>query len=455
MSIMLKVTRQLHRWEWVILLALLPIFLFPEGYRGLVLVAIPLFWLCRKSVTGYFIPSTPYNTSILVLLLMVAVSLAVSFDSAIHLPKVVGLLMGIELFYAITEFSSRQTLWPVVGVLCAAGALIALLGVVGMVWLPPFETLNNVRQTLLQSTINIPGTVGGIINANELAGVLNWIGPLTVACSIGVGRRLWRTNKLLLILLLIATALIGLVLIASLSRGGILAYGIGVTVVIAAFLSTRWRLVLGIGLLTILLAIVAYTRNSIGQDIVGDALGLSGRLEIWSRALLAISDYPLTGVGINGFRQVIHVLYPLFAISSDIDLAHAHNHLLQAALDVGIPGLVAYLSLWLISAGLLWNTWRNLVKRHSQHHPYFALVAGLCGSLAAGWVFGIFDAVALGARPAFLWWMLLGLTASVHYAVVFSGESLRIHRRSTSHVSTTEETHAVQSSRSGYVSAEK
>ena len=54
----------------------------------------------------------------------------------------------------------------------------------------------------------------------------------------------------------------------------------------------------------------------------------------------------------------------------------------------------------------------------------------MAGSLLAGWVFGIVDAVALGARPAFIWWLLLGLTATVHYAVGYSGESLRHrHRR--------------------------
>ena len=70
---------------------------------------------------------------------------------------------------------------------------------------------------------------------------------------------------------------------------------------------------------------------------------------------------------------------------------------------------------------------------HATRHPYFGLMAGLAGALLAGWLFGIVDAVALGARPAFLWWLLLGLTAAVHYAVVYSGESLRhSHRRSRS-----------------------
>ncbi len=41
----------------------------------------------------------------------------------------------------------------------------------------------------------------------------------------------------------------------------------------------------------------------------------------------------------------------------------------------------------------------------------------------------MFDAVALGARPAFIWWLLVGLTVAVHYEVLFSGKHLRIYRR--------------------------
>ena len=48
----------------------------------------------------------------------------------------------------------------------------------------------------------------------------------------------------------------------------------------------------------------------------------------------------------NAFRKVMPVLYPMFLSSPDFDMAHAHNHLLQVAIDLGIPGLVAYFALW-------------------------------------------------------------------------------------------------------------
>jgi hypothetical protein len=149
-------------------------------------------------------------------------------------------------------------------------------------------------------------------------------------------------------------------------------------------------------------------------DPVGDTFGLQGRLEIWSRAIFALQDFPLTGLSMNGFRRVVHLLYPLFTISPELDLAHAHNHLLQAGLDLGLGGLIAYLSLWLIAAFLLWQSWQHLQHVHRRNQPLHVLIVGLSGSFVAAWVFGIMDAITLGARPGFIWWLLLALLTSVH-----------------------------------------
>lgn len=424
--------QRLGRWivlsQWGFLLLMLPLLLFPSGYRGFVLLAVPLFWLVRKLTYGTFFATSPYDLAIIVLVVMTGISVFVSFDAALSLPKVVGLLLGIALFYAILDFSRHVSLWPVVGVYLVGGLLLALIGLVGTNWLPPFDFLNAIRTRLLDGSLNVPGAVGGVINQNELAGALNWIAPLALACLLGLGGRLWARKRSVFLFVLIVCLVTISVLIATTSRGGILALGAGTTIVLAFFAPLRWRIVLGIGLVIVLLMGVAFAMSPIQTDVAADMLGLSGRVEIWSRAILAIGDFPLTGMGFNSFRQVVRVLYPLFTVPAGIDLAHAHNHLLQVALDVGLPGLLAYLAIWIISAGLLWEAARKLVRRGQTHHSSYALVAGLAGSLVAGWTFGIFDAVALGSRPSFLWWMLVGLTGSVHYAVVFATVRRRVEQ---------------------------
>lgn len=428
---MWSVARWLNRWEWLILLCLLPLFMFPAGLRWLVVLIIPLFWLTRKAVTGRFYPATPYNGALLLLLAMTGVGLMVSYDPALSLPKLVGVLLGVALMGAIIDYSRRFSLWPIVALYLLLGIGMAVIGLMGATWEPPFEFLNGVRASIPLPGVGIPGAVGGIVNSNELAGALGWVTPLALACCLGLGRQLWRSHKVACVLLVAATPLLAFLLIATSSRGGILALAAGVFVVLAFSLPSRWRLVLLVGSLLALAGLISYTVSSLEQDLVGDTLGLSGRIEIWSRAILAIGDFPVTGVGLNAFRRVVHELYPLFSISADIDLGHAHNHLIQAALDLGLPGLISYLAIWMISAGLLWATWKSLKQRGATRHPYYALVAGLSGSLVAGWVFGIFDAIALGSRPGFLWWMLLGFSASVHYAVQYSGERLRSRRHAS------------------------
>src|SRR5207244_1803737 len=73
------------------------------------------------------------------------------------------------------------------------------------------------------------------------------------------------------------------------------------------------------------------------------ASGVVLRLELWSKAVIWIGDFPLTGMGMNMFRTRMRILYPVFVHPPDPDVVHAHNNLLQAAVDLGIPGLIAYL----------------------------------------------------------------------------------------------------------------
>jgi putative inorganic carbon (HCO3(-)) transporter len=100
-------------------------------------------------------------------------------------------------------------------------------------------------------------------------------------------------------------------------------------------------------------------------------------------------------------------LYPLFLIAPNTDIGHAHNQILQVALDLGLPGLVAYVAM--IGAAL-WLCWR-VVHRTQGASPLLAI--GIIGSLVAFHLFGLTDALALGAKPGVGLWLLLGLVAAL------------------------------------------
>jgi putative inorganic carbon (HCO3(-)) transporter len=157
-------------------------------------------------------------------------------------------------------------------------------------------------------------------------------------------------------------------------------------------------------------ALAALWERSGGVETGVGTISLSGRVEIWSRALYAIQDFPFTGCGLGTFREVVWLLYPLFTIPPSTDVAHAHNIFLQVALDVGLPGLASYLAL-LGQAG--YSAWVAARAGGGYRAPALGLLGGLVGLH----VYGLADALAPGSKPALLFWMALGLLAAMHRLV--------------------------------------
>jgi putative inorganic carbon (HCO3(-)) transporter len=88
---------------------------------------------------------------------------------------------------------------------------------------------------------------------------------------------------------------------------------------------------------------------------------------------------------------------------------HAHNNFLQVGVDLGIPGLVAYVGLLAAFTLCAWRVHRSTRTRSTR-----LLVAGLFSGMLAHQVFGVMDAITLGAKPGFLLWIILGLVAALY-----------------------------------------
>jgi len=147
----------------------------------------------------------------------------------------------------------------------------------------------------------------------------------------------------------------------------------------------------------------------IGDSTIGvSTLTFAARMEIWQRAIYMIQDFPYTGVGLNNFDPVAHVMYPFFLIGPDVCVAVTHNNLLQVAVDLGIPGLVACVAL-LTNFTLI--GWR--IYRRSNDEFLRALAIGLLCGMLSHQVFGLTDAIALGAKPGVALWAMLGIVVAV------------------------------------------
>ena len=418
-------------WEWLLLVAILPFAATGSPRFAPVLLLIPLLWLARRAACGHFVPPTPLDWSVFLLLLMVLVSLYATFDIAFSYAKIAGMVYGVAVFYGAAAAAGRsaRALWLGVGLLLASGWGVVGLGVLGVTWSRKVPLLGPLTARLPQRILSLPGRDAGF-NPNEIAGVLLWMVPVALVLLAALLRRRrdlagrlprWQATVVFAGLPLTALTLTTMLLLTQ-SRAAWLGSAVAVAFVLLV-VAGRYRRPLLLLLLVLLVAAAAavYTAG-VEQTVdlllaqVGAATAegssalntLAGRQEMWTRALYGIQDFPFTGMGMNNFRRVVHVLYPLFLISPDTDIAHAHNHLLQTALDLGIPGLIAYLAIWIGAGAILWQSWQLTTSPWRR-----ALALGFAASLLGYFVYGLLDAVALGARPGFIFWLLLGLIVAL------------------------------------------
>jgi len=409
------VNARLALWGWGLLFVAAPLFWFPSAFStpSLLLVPAVLLGLTLRRVPW----RTPLDWPILGLALMVLVSLYTTFSIAFSLPKISGVIWGIGLCYAGLAYaqSSPRALANSLGVYLGLGSLIAMFGLLGTRWVNKFEWLTQLSARLPARWVRLPGAENGL-HPNEVAGVLLWVAPLALALSLTLWPQLarglgWLRAGLLGGLLMVAALGTTAVLILTQSRSGLLGLGVALAVMLGlGGLRTRWRwLALG-GLLTSGVSGLWLGRAFLGQFLIAadaSAIGFDARLEIWSRAIYAIQDFGLLGMGLNTFRVLVHLLYPLSLIPPGKDFAHAHNLWLQTALDLGLPGLVAYLALWFGCIGLLWQTWWRSTEGWLR-----AVSLGLLSSLMGHFAYSWLDAVTLGARPGFMGWLLIALVVA-------------------------------------------
>lgn len=137
---------------------------------------------------------------------------------------------------------------------------------------------------------------------------------------------------------------------------------------------------------------------------------LEARRPGWVTGLALFRESPLLGIGLNAFRY--HFRPPTRAYSGPVtDFVHAHNQLVQWALDVGLFGLVPLLGLHVMPGVALRRSRRKAERLDGP-------AVGLAGAALALVLFGAFDAIPLGAKVGIVWWMVWGamfaITSSNH-----------------------------------------
>ncbi len=134
------------------------------------------------------------------------------------------------------------------------------------------------------------------------------------------------------------------------SRGGLI--GLGVMLVAGIFVGGRWRMRAIVLLATSALALVVYV-NLIASSAAVQHLSSSnssGRTDLWTVGVRMWEANPVLGVGSGNYiNAAIHYVDQPGALTRAdliVDVPHvAHNTYLQVLDDMGVPGLLLFLTL--------------------------------------------------------------------------------------------------------------
>ena len=412
--------------EGFVLLAAAPFLLFPERFVILTIVFLILLatlWVAPLLIIrSPVVPQTPFNAALFVFCLTVCVAILVTADPDLALPKATGLILGLGVwrFLVLAVQRRSQVWWAVAGYLLLGLGFVAI-GLLNADWvLKAASQVHIPGLPLLQGSQAAPSSAGsGGIHPNQVAGTITLLLPLLVALLIEpIGQVESRRGALRWIIVPAALFCGGALLLTG-SRSGwagavgglLLLFVLWGLTIKPSPASRLVRISAGITIALFLLLLAGLGPQRIQrlwldppQDTaVGSLSTLNFRQDLWPWAVQAVGDFPYTGIGLGAFREAARRLYPV-SIAPEFDFAHAHNVFLQTALDVGIPGLIAYFALLLISAAAAWQT----VKGDQSLR---AVSLGLLASLAAFHIYGLADTLALGSKPAVLFWAIFGLLA--------------------------------------------
>ncbi len=419
---MSQVMRNLASWLVRLEIVLLSVVYFyvvlTDQLPLIALALIALVWLARKWTTGRFTHYALRNTCLLVLpvfflLAWLPVSLAVSVNWFSSLPKVYGVVLGAAFFFAIANQIQTRDDWArAVFWLVLACLGIAVAGLIGTDWAQErIGALGFIYERLPRFIQGIPRSIAGGFARNGVGGTLALTIPFLAAMTFARGTM--GDHKIMgdhkgrpYVSFVICSLVISLLALAlTQSRGGILGTAVGLlAVAIWRERKFAWTLVIGAIVLAGLIA-AGYGDALLNFVLRMDAQSgtLASRLEVWQRGLMMVQDFPFTGIGIGTYNQIAHLMYPFFIAAPDELVPHAHNQFLQVAVDLGIPGLIAYLALLV---GFAFTCLR--IYRSTDDAFIRALVVGLGCGILAHHVFGLTDAFILGTKPGIVMWIFFG-----------------------------------------------
>jgi polysaccharide biosynthesis protein PslJ len=373
--------------------------------------ALLLIWIGRLATRrSQLLPLPPGGLAVAALLAVMAIAFLFGLQQGIPEKNQIRafgeLILGAGLYFVlwglVTDAARLRALILSLVTLGAASAMIGLglyvlpdaleMRILSQLAILDYPSGFGVLRYLNDDPARLQRATGTSIDPNTFGGMLAVVTALLAAQVAS------RTPLLNRRLAWVALGLVGVALLATVSRGSLLGAAAGVGLVGAV----RDRRLLGAAALALvallgLAKLVPWTASYVDHftaGLAGADLATQMRFGEYRDALRLIERYPLLGVGFGGVR--------------DIDLYRGVSSLyLIIAETMGALGLAAFLVAVLSIAARLAGAWRSMA-----FGPYRSVVLGSLAALTAALVSGVFDHYFFTYPHAFaLLWVLLAIGA--------------------------------------------
>lgn len=349
---------------------------------------------------------TPLDWPLLLLLVTSGISLLITPFFEVTSIQVFRLWSGIAGLYAVVfwTWDQQRFIWFIGGLLVVC-AFLSLSSFVIVEW--PQTRFFFIPQDLYAA---FPLLVSDTVHPNIVASLMVLCVPIPLSLWLILPSKADNRPRLYsaIRLLMIGTfCLVGLVLLLTQSRGGYIAGFIALSVTL--WLAGRRKLATGLLLagLAVGVAILSASehseplRNVVEESV--DPSTLAFRFGVWRTALRMVGDFAFTGVGMGTFNDVAPLLYPFQGSQNP----GAHNVYLQICVDLGIPGMIGYLSLLGVTVVIALRALGRFVQ--TEMPVLRALTAGALAGLLGLMVHGLIDNTMWNTRIAFFPWLIIGL----------------------------------------------
>ena len=202
---------------------------------------------------------------------------------------------------------------------------------------------------------------GNSLDSNDLAALV----ALSIPLALGLALRL-RGRFMLRLYYLGAAAAFAYTLVRTGSRGGLLAIGVAVLVLIAGLRGARrWAAIAGVAIGAVVLwktggdtfheRVASFVSGQ--EDYNYTSYG--GRKHIWERARGYIAHNPVFGVGVGNFSIAEGESCKINFPDSGCKWSAPHNSYLQAGAELGLPGLALFVGILVTGARRAYRFWRT------------------------------------------------------------------------------------------------